>query len=93
MPERIQDQPGVQSVKFFRIRLLALSNEDIVTLLDQMDKETKAMRDDVLRICWYMRGSISYSDGMMLSRTDQILINKIIKDNMETTKKSGLPFF
>jgi hypothetical protein len=72
---------------------LALSNEDIVTLLDQMDKETKAMRDDVLRICWYMRGSISYSDGMMLSRTDQILINKIIKDNMETTKKSGMPFF
>jgi hypothetical protein len=72
---------------------LALSNEDIVTLLDQMEKETKAMRDDVLRICWYMRGSISYSDGMMLSRTDQILINKIIKDNMETTKKSGLPFF
>ncbi len=72
---------------------MALSNEDIVTLLDQMDKETKAMRDDVLRICWYMRGSISYSDGMMLSRTDQILINKIIKDNMETTKKSGLPFF
>jgi hypothetical protein len=58
-----------------------------------MEKETKAMRDDVLRICWYMRGSISYSDGMMLSRTDQILINKIIKDNMETTKKSGLPFF
>ena len=72
---------------------MALSNEDIVTWLDQMDKETKAMRDDVLRICWYMRGSISYSDGMMLSRTDQILINKIIKDNMETTKKSGLPFF
>ena len=72
---------------------MALSNEDIVTLLDQVDKETKAMRDDVLRICWYMRGSISYSDGMMLSRTDQILINKIIKDNMETTKKSGLPFF
>lgn len=72
---------------------MALSNEDIVTWLDQMEKETKAMRDDVLRICWYMRGSISYSDGMMLSRTDQILINKIIKDNMETTKKSGLPFF
>ncbi len=72
---------------------MTLSNEDIVTLLDQMEKETKAMRDDVLRICWYMRGSISYSDGMMLSRTDQILINKIIKDNMETTKKSGLPFF
>lgn len=72
---------------------MSLTNEEIIILLDQMEKETKAMRDDVLRICWYMRGSISYSDGMMLSRTDQILINKIIKDNMETTKKSGLPFF
>ena len=72
---------------------MALSNEEIVTLLDQMEKETKAIRDDVLRICWYMRGSISYDDGMMLSRSEQTLINKIIKDNMETTKKSGLPFF
>ena len=72
---------------------MALSNEEIVSLLDEMERESKAMRDDILRICWYMRGSISYDDGMMLSRTDQIIINKIIQDNMDTTKKSGLPFF
>jgi hypothetical protein len=58
-----------------------------------MEKETKARKDDILRICWYMRGSLSYSEGMMLSRTDQEIINKIIKDNLETTKKSNLPFF
>jgi len=58
-----------------------------------MEKEAKAMRDDILRICWYMRGSLSYSDAMLLGRTDQEIINNIIKDNMETTKKSGLPFF
>jgi len=72
---------------------LTLSNEEIIDLLDKMEGESKAMRDDVLRICWYMRGSISYSDGMLLGHTDRTIINKIIKDNMETTQKSGLPFF
>jgi hypothetical protein len=40
-----------------------------------------------------MRGGLSYSDAMMLSHTDREIISKIIDDNMETTKKSGLPFF
>jgi hypothetical protein len=40
-----------------------------------------------------MRGSISYEDAMLLSFTDRELINKIIKDNIETTEKTKLPFF
>jgi len=72
---------------------LSLANEEIIALLGQLEKETKARKDDILRICWYMRGSLSYNEGMMLSRTDQEIINKIIKDNLETTKKSNLPFF
>jgi hypothetical protein len=62
-------------------------------MLDQMEQETKAIKDNVLRLCWYMRGSISYNDGMMLSKDDREIINKIIKDNLETTQKSNLPFF
>lgn len=70
-----------------------MSDEEILELIDRMEKESKAMKDNVLRICWYMRGSISYSDGMLLSNQDIELINKIIKDNLETTKKSQMPFF
>jgi len=44
-------------------------------------------------MAWYMRGSISYADAMQLSFTDRELINKIIKDNIETTEKTKLPFF
>jgi hypothetical protein len=58
-----------------------------------MEKQSKALKDDVLRICWYMRGSISYDDAMMLGQTDRDIIGKLIKENLETTKKSGLPFF
>jgi hypothetical protein len=40
-----------------------------------------------------MRGSVSYEDAMLLSFNDRNLINKIIKDNIETTEKTKLPFF
>lgn len=40
-----------------------------------------------------MRGSVSLEEAYMLSYDDRALIVDLIKDNMETTKKSGLPFF
>jgi len=40
-----------------------------------------------------MRGGISYDDAIMLSQVERDIIAKLIKENMETTKKSGLPFF
>jgi hypothetical protein len=70
-----------------------MSNEDIVNLLEKMEKQSKALKDDVLRICWYMRGSISYDDAMMLGQVDRDIIGKLIKENLETAKKTGMPFF
>ena len=72
---------------------MTLSNEEILDLIDKMERDSKAIKDNILRICWYMRGSISYNDGMLLGQQDIELINKIIKDNLETTQKSKLPFF
>lgn len=43
-------------------------------------------------MCWYMRG-LSYNEAMMMSYEERELIGEIIKENLETTKKSGLPFF
>ena len=40
-----------------------------------------------------MRGGINYNDAMMLGMEDRRIINEIIKDNLETTKKSGMPFY
>ena len=42
---------------------------------------------------WYMRGGLSYDDAMSLSNVERDLISKIIKDNLETTQKSKMPFF
>jgi hypothetical protein len=57
-----------------------------------MDKEARDMKKEVLKMCWYMRG-LSYAEGMNLSYEEREIIGEIIKDNLETTKKTGLSFF
>jgi hypothetical protein len=58
-----------------------------------MDQEATHMRSEILKMCWYMRGGVTYSEVMNMSSKERDIINGIIKDNLETTKKSGLPFF
>jgi hypothetical protein len=57
-----------------------------------MEKEAKAVKKDALKMCWYMRG-LSYSEAMNMSWEDREIVGEIIKENLETTKKTGLPFF
>jgi hypothetical protein len=40
-----------------------------------------------------MRGGMTLDEGFYLSFEDRQLINDIVKDNLETTKKTQLPFF
>jgi hypothetical protein len=58
-----------------------------------MEKESRAIKEEALRFTWWMRGGLSYGDAMALCPEERNVINQIIKDNMETTKKSGMPFF
>jgi hypothetical protein len=57
-----------------------------------MDKEARALKKDVMKLCWYMSG-LSYSEGMTLSYEDREIVGEIIKENLEVTKKTNLPFF
>ncbi len=40
-----------------------------------------------------MRGSFSYAEIMNMSWEEREIIGDIITENLETTKKTGLPFF
>jgi hypothetical protein len=62
-------------------------------MVDQMDKETNGIRQEALKVAWYMRGGVSYDQALQLSTSERTNISELIKDNLETTKKTGLPFF
>jgi hypothetical protein len=58
-----------------------------------LDKEADSIREDALRLAWYMRGGATYDQVLQMSRNERRIIGTIVKDNIETTKKSGLPWF
>ena len=70
-----------------------MGNSDIISYLKDFDNETKNLKLELMKICWYMRGGLSYSEASSLSPTEREIIANVVKDNMETTKKTGQPFF
>lgn len=58
-----------------------------------METETKAIKNNAMRYAWYMRGGISYGDILNMSSNERNNLSKLIEENLDTTKKSGLPFF
>jgi hypothetical protein len=70
-----------------------MNDAEIVECIEKMESSTKALKHEMLSLCWYMRGSISYDEAMLLSLDERNIIGDIVKSNMEATKKSGLPFF
>lgn len=75
------------------MRLLSLSNEEIMKYVDALEKEAEAIKADAMRIMWYMRGSITFDQAMMMSHKDKTIASSIIKENLEIAKKTGMPFF
>lgn len=72
---------------------MTLDNDKVIAWLDSLEKESKALKKEIMQLCWYMRGSISYTEAMELSPFEREIIVKLVKDNLETTKKSGMAFF
>lgn len=70
-----------------------LDSDGIISMIDAMEQETQNIRLDVLKLCWYMRGGVTYDEAMQMSANERGIINDIVKENLDTTKKSGLPFF
>ena len=65
---------------------------EILQEAENLDKEARIIKKEVLKLCWYMRG-LSYTEGMHLSWEERDIISEIVKANLETTKKTGLNFF
>lgn len=67
--------------------------DQLETLIDRLEREVKALKHEALKSMWFMRGALSYDEAMSLSLEDRKIISDIVKDNLETTKKSGRDFF
>jgi hypothetical protein len=70
-----------------------MSNDEIVKELEQMEKEKDGLRDEFVRLCWWMRGGITHEQIVNLPHKERTMIANLIKENLETSKKTGTPFY
>ena len=70
-----------------------MSMEDIERLAKSMELESKALKDELYKFCWFMRGGLNADQAFQLTVEDREIIARIIEGNLETTKKTQLPFF
>jgi len=70
-----------------------MSLEEILGEVDKMEKETKQYKLELMRLLWYMRGSITLDEIYNASSEDREIMSTLIKENLETAKKTGQPFF
>jgi hypothetical protein len=66
---------------------------EILEEVKNYENQQKEIKSDIMKLCWYMRGGMTLEEGFSISFEDRQLINDIVKDNLETTKKTHLPFF
>ena len=60
-------------VKFFRNQLLNSNSEQIPKLVEALDRECEGIREEALRLSWYMRGGLTYDQAMGLSPQERRL--------------------
>ena len=70
-----------------------MGDSDIMKHLKEFDSACKNLKLELMKICWFMRGGMSWNEALVLSPDERAISAQLVKENMETTKKSGQPFF
>lgn len=69
-----------------------MDHHGIEQYVNDLEADTKIIKDDIFRIAWAMRGGVNSLDLFhFYSHEDRSIMGKIIGENIESTKKSGMP--
>ena len=61
--------------------------------MKHMENEIKNFKAELFKLAWFMRGGITLDELFGTSHEDREVMGKVIKDNLDTAKKTGQPFF
>jgi hypothetical protein len=70
-----------------------MGDSEIVAHLKDYDNQTKNLKLELMKICWFMRGGMSWQESLNLSPDERTIAAQLVKENMDTAKKTGQPFF
>ena len=70
-----------------------MGDSEIISHLKDFESQAKNLKLEIMKICWFMRGGMSWTEALNLSPDERAISAQLVKENMDTTKKSGQPFF
>jgi hypothetical protein len=70
---------------------LTLTLDEIDQEVKKLERESKALKHELFKMAWFMRGSLSIEQAYMLDQEDREIISKIILENIENSKTTGMP--
>ena len=70
-----------------------MGDSEILAHLKDFDNQAKNLKMEIMKICWFMRGGMNWQEALNLSPDERGIVAQLVKDNMETTKKTGRDFF
>lgn len=73
--------------------MLTKSDSEIITYLKDFENQSKNIKLELMKMCWYMRGGLTWQEALVLSPDERQIVGQLVKDNLDTTKKTGQPFF
>ena len=65
-----------------------MNNQEIGEEIERLENESNQIKDAVINICWWMRGGIGHYEAWNLSEKERSMIQRLIKNNLETMKKN-----
>ena len=54
-----------------------------MTTLKDMENSQKELKHELMKICWFMRGGVTYDEANTMSPQEREIIGQLVKDNME----------
>ena len=70
-----------------------MGDSEILAHLKDFDNQAKNLKMEIMKICWFMRGGMNWQEALNLSPDERGIVAQLVKENMETTKKTGRDFF
>ena len=67
--------------------------EKIARTIEQLKAEAKGVIDELIKLSWYMRGSLQYKDAFNLCFAERQMIDKFINQHLEAIKKHPFPIY
>lgn len=72
---------------------MTLDNQEIVDLIEGLERESKALIKQLYTITWHQRGGLTLDEAFQIGYNDRQIIAELIKERTEVTNETRLPYF